>query len=86
MFFPTDKFDKAVKKIFSNTYKIGSIIFWDNVPTYALNNPLTDLWDHIDCPVCDESYYKLGLETHLQTHKYSPPFWVKFLKKAMKTK
>lgn len=85
MFFNTlDKFDTAVKRIFNNTHRVGSIIFWGNVPTYALTNPLTDLWDPIPCIICDEIYYRIGLQTHLQTHRYREPMWLKLLKKAMK--
>ena len=76
-------FDNTLKR-FNNMYRVGYIIFWDSVPTHALSDPLTDLWDHIECPVCNEVFYRLGLQTHLKTHRYNLPLWLNLLKKAMR--
>ncbi len=67
-------------------YAVGYQILTFNlneIPAWALSDPLTDAWDHIPCIVCDRVFYRLGLETHLLTHRYKEPLWLRILKWMM---
>jgi hypothetical protein len=70
--------------MFKNTLRVGDpLIFWDLIPAKALSDPLTDVWDHVECPVCDVPFYRLGLSEHLKTHRYREKLWLRLLKKTM---
>ena len=75
---------KLLMDTWENTYQVDDII-WNlrSIPREAFN-PLTDLWDHLDCPVCDITFYRLGLDKHLITHRYRLPWWLRLLKKIVK--
>jgi hypothetical protein len=66
-----------------DTYQVGVFMFrLDLIPREAIH-PLTDAWDHVECPVCDVLFYKLGLNIHVQAHRYNQPLWLRILKKMM---
>jgi hypothetical protein len=79
-----DYMKRSVMNIFPpDTYEVGDYLFrLDLIPNEAIH-PLTDAWDYVDCPVCDVTFYRLGIHNHLQTHVYKAPLWLKILKKLM---